>query len=142
MKDWKAICITVACFVLLAIVGFQLWKGMFILKAEQIDKLAYQFIVANEKQLRKREEMNFISRASTLESTATSNQKLSVEEFAQLLTSLETNALSLAPFFTQAEIQRKLDLVVCIKSAYSKNVTDSSCVVEYSKTVNTESSKK
>ncbi|OEF69248.1 hypothetical protein [Vibrio tasmaniensis] len=136
MKEWKSSCAWISCILLLAIVGFQLWKGVFVLQTEQANKVTDQLIELSEAHIRNREEMNFISKVSTLEQMIVSDNSLS-DDFSKLtITQLTTHAHSLAPLNTAEQINNKLALIECLKRIIVESAETSSCVIDYTKKVN------
>ncbi|ELA7191472.1 hypothetical protein ACEV8A_24665 [Vibrio parahaemolyticus] len=136
MKDWKSACAWVSCILLLVIIGFQLWKGVFVLQTEQANKVTSQLIELSETHIRKREEMNFISKVSTVEQMIVSGSSLSDDVSKITISQLTTHAHSLAPFNTAEELNNKLALIECVQRLIVESAETSSCVIDYTKKVN------
>ncbi|MCD9510163.1 hypothetical protein [Photobacterium phosphoreum] len=136
MKDWKNACTWIACVLLLAIIGFQLWKGVYVLKTEQANKVTSQLIDFSETHIRKLQEVDFISKVSTLEQMIVSGSSLSDDFSKNTITQLITHAHSLAPFNTAEELNNKLSLIECVQRLIVESAETSSCVIDYTKKVN------
>ncbi|HIF9174800.1 TPA: hypothetical protein ACX6PS_003517 [Photobacterium damselae] len=136
MEGWKSVCAWFSCILLIVIIGFQLWKGVFILQTEQTNKVTSQLIELSETHIRNREEMNFISKVSTVEQMIVSGSSLSDDVSKITIAQLTTHAYSLAPLNTAEELNDKLALIECIQRLITERAETSSCVIDYTKKVN------
>ena len=110
------------------LIGVMLWDKASKKRVEEF-KLISDYIVESSYQHQKEwEEIKFIKLMASLEDKINNNG--SVESIKYELQSAKGIAYSLAPYGTELDFQRKINLVDCLVDS-SNNVTHKKCVEQY-----------